>query len=147
MGNQEVRTILIDVDGVLTDNKVWFNHSGERTKAFNSSDIWAIRELISNGFRVIIITASNWPGINHFVKRTGAELMQTRDKAQHITDPYYCVVNDVWDMELAKGAVKSFCPSDAFVEIKAISKILNAKGGEGVISELVLELKDKLLIS
>ena len=48
------------------------------------------------------------------------------------------VGNDINDKEAMKIVVTPFCPSDAHVTIKNISDhILNAKGGDGVIRELL----------
>ena len=40
-------TICVDVDGVLTDGKIWVNHQGEIIKSFNNKDLGAIKELLA----------------------------------------------------------------------------------------------------
>lgn len=138
-----VKTILIDVDGVLTDNKVYFTDSGERSKGFNSKDIRAIRELIANGFEVIALTQSSWPGMVHWAKRTGARVESHRDKwawvSKHVTDPYIAVGDDTPDYETLRFAELAFCPKDADDSLKSFSKIrvLPSKGGEGCIADIV----------
>lgn len=133
--------IIIDCDGVLTDGKVWYDHNGHRTKAFHSRDIWGIRDLISRGYEVQIMTASSWPGLPAFASRTGATVTQQRIKTAE--GPYIAVVDDVWDIELARGAIESFFPADAFLAkiadtlaLEVAPTILKTKGGEGVIAEL-----------
>ena len=37
--------IVCDIDGVLTDGKIWVNHQGEIIKSFNNKDIGAVKEL------------------------------------------------------------------------------------------------------
>lgn len=143
MDNLDCKNIIIDVDGVLTDNKVWFDHQGNRTKGFNSSDIWAIRELISRGYYVALVTASSWPGIDQFARRTGAAVLYERDKETMNISEFICVINDVWDFGLAKKAVQVYAPSDAYSGLftkfpKTI--LIPCKGGDGVISHLVAML-------
>lgn len=136
--------LLIDVDGVLTDNKVYYTHIGERTKSFHSRDIRAIKELVSYGFEVYLLTQSSWPGVNEFAKRTGAIVAQEVDKMQWVINnkimDYICVVDDAPDIQIAMNSKKCYCPADAcqnlFKEVPKI-KLLSTKGGDGVIAELV----------
>lgn len=89
-----IKKILIDFDGVLTDGKIFYTHDAKQFKGTNSRDIRAIKELISNGFEVIIITASSWPGSANFAKKTGAEVVVQRVKHDYVktlTEPYAAI--------------------------------------------------------
>lgn len=130
------KTVIIDVDGVLTDGKVWYNQTGERMKAFHSRDIRAIRELVSHGFSVVLYTQSTWPGLKDYAKRTGAEIVIRREKIP-VPEKYIMVGDDTPDIELMKGSVKAYCPRDADREVFAYCEILDCYGGSGVIAELV----------
>jgi YrbI family 3-deoxy-D-manno-octulosonate 8-phosphate phosphatase len=143
---QEVKIIVTDCDGVLTDGKTWVNHQGEITKGFNTKDVSAIREMISLGFEVHIITASSWPGLKKWASKTGAEVHIFRDKGQIkniIGDqPYIAIGDDVWDLRLFAYAYASFCPSDSVEAVKSEPKvkILKSKGGSGVMAEILTYL-------
>lgn len=132
--------IIIDCDGVLTDGKIYYTSLGQRSKGFNSRDIWAIRELISRGYQVQIMTASSWPGIKEFAKRTGAEVLVTREK--FLDPPYIAIGDDVWDIDLLKGADMAFAPANCIPFIKKMANVrkLKSRGGEGVIAELLEHL-------
>lgn len=139
--------ILIDCDGILTDNTVYYTSKGERSKGFHSRDIRAIRELISRGYDVIILTQSTWPGVKEFSKRTGADVCQAIDKSEWIRDnvkgEYICVCDDASDIEMIKGAADSFAPSDcdpSLLNPMLGVTILKTMGGRGVIAELVTVL-------
>lgn len=136
---KEVKTILIDVDGVLTDGKVWYNHFGERTKGFHSRDIRSIRELVSHGYDVYLITASSWPGLKEYAHRTGALILVDREKACDQFDGFIAIGDDTPDIKMLKKANRAFCPVNADYSVKSLDKItvLNTPGGEGVISEMV----------
>ena len=136
---KNVKTILIDVDGVLTDGKVWYDQYGERTKGFHSRDIRSIRELVSYGFEVYLITASSWPGSKHFANRTGAFVLVDREKSCDQFIDFIAIGDDTADIKMLKKATRAFCPLDACSTVKQLDKItvLNAFGGDGVISELL----------
>lgn len=137
------KTIVCDCDGVLTNGKVYYDAKGGRTKGFHSRDIRAIRQLISHGFRFVILTQSSWPGIDDFAKRTGAEVIMDREKKTDGLEPFIAIGDDTSDIEMLSKAVLAYCPVDADAEVIAMCrvKILMAKGGEAVIAELLRELE------
>lgn len=52
-----IRLAVFDVDGTLTDGRLWFNASGEEMKAFHVHDGQGLRLLEDNGIAVALITA------------------------------------------------------------------------------------------
>ncbi|MEZ5558772.1 MAG: HAD-IIIA family hydrolase [Pseudomonadales bacterium] len=79
-----VRLVSFDVDGVLTDGKLYYTSAGEEIKAFNVQDGSAIKLLLGHGVEVAIITGRDSP----MVSRRAAELgiphlfQNVDDKAQ-----------------------------------------------------------------
>ncbi len=129
----------VDVDGVLTDGKIWVTHKGEISKGFNSRDLAAIRELISNGHQVHIVTASSWPGAESYMNKSGAEFHVLRNK-EEIPFHYDIAIGDsAWDIPMLKKARYMFCPKDAQSEVRFLKdiNILETKGGNGVMAEIV----------
>ena len=53
---RKLKLLLLDVDGVLTDGKLYFATSGEEIKAFHSLDGHGIKMLMGTGVAVGIIT-------------------------------------------------------------------------------------------
>jgi len=51
-----IRMLVLDVDGVLTDGSLYFDHSGNEMKAFNTRDGLGIRALQRCGIEVAVIT-------------------------------------------------------------------------------------------
>lgn len=142
--------IVCDCDGVLTDGKFWLTGNGEITKGFNTRDVRAIKELISWGYEFWIVTASSWPGMEHFAKKTGAAVIVERDKSK-VKDlfdgrPYMAIGDDVWDVKMLDNAQYAFCPYDANeLVINRIGVVkLKSKGGDGCIVELVSLLTPEL---
>lgn len=53
---RKIRLLLLDVDGVLTDGKLYFSNSGEEVKAFHILDGHGIKQLQASGVKVGIVT-------------------------------------------------------------------------------------------
>lgn len=53
---KHIRLLLLDVDGVLTDGKLYFGNDGSEMKAFNTLDGHGIKLLQKSGVKVGIIT-------------------------------------------------------------------------------------------
>ncbi|MFV0278676.1 MAG: KdsC family phosphatase, partial [Parahaliea sp.] len=65
-----VRLLALDVDGVLTDGRIYYGNSGEELKSFNIKDGLGIKLLQRAGVQVAIITGRN----SQIVTRRAAEL-------------------------------------------------------------------------
>lgn len=85
---REVRLAVFDVDGVMTDGRLYLGNSGEESKAFHTRDGLGIKALMQNGIEVAVITARS----SRVVERRMAELgigivLQGReDKAAALDD-------------------------------------------------------------
>lgn len=129
----------IDIDGCLTDGKIWVDHNGNISKGFNSRDLAAIREIIANGHEVHLVTASSWPGAESYLKRSGAVLHIIRNK-EEIPFRYDVAIGDsAWDIPMLRKAKIMLCPDDAQAEVKLLTdmNILRTKGGNGIMCEVV----------
>ncbi len=134
------KTVLIDCDGVLTDGRLHINHTGEKMfKSFHTRDVRAIRELISMGLEVVIVTADDWPGVFAFAEKVGAEVYVTRDKSELPFVNYYAIGDDAWDFGMLAKAVGAFVPADADLSVKKLKgvTVLQTKGGCGVVAEVL----------
>ncbi|CAN5309213.1 3-deoxy-manno-octulosonate-8-phosphatase KdsC [soil metagenome] len=69
----KIRCLILDVDGVLTDGKLYFNEQGEVAKAFSVQDGLGIKLLQQVGITVAIISGRNSP----IVQRRAEELAIT----------------------------------------------------------------------
>ena len=65
-----IRLLVLDVDGVLTDGRLWYDNGGEELKAFHIQDGLGIKLLQSTGVAVAIITGRT----SALVARRAAEL-------------------------------------------------------------------------
>ena len=67
---RQVRLLILDVDGVLSDGRLYYSESGEESKAFSTQDGAAIKMLSDTGVVVAIITGRQ----SKIVARRAAEL-------------------------------------------------------------------------
>jgi len=52
-----IRLAAFDVDGTLTDGRLWYTEDGHELKVFHSHDGHGLKRLLANGIEVAIITA------------------------------------------------------------------------------------------
>lgn len=65
-----IRVVVFDVDGTLTDGRLWYAEDGRETKVFHVHDGLGLKRLQANGIKVAIITAR----ISHPVSLRAEEL-------------------------------------------------------------------------
>lgn len=67
---RKIRWLLLDVDGVLTDGRLYFDNQGEEYKSFNTLDGQGIKALQKTGVKVGIITGRT----SHLVAKRAQDL-------------------------------------------------------------------------
>lgn len=79
---RQVRLLILDVDGVLTDGGLHFDNRGEEYKTFNSLDGHGIRMLLDSGIEVAVITGRESNIVTHRMKELGVKRVYqgNRDK-------------------------------------------------------------------
>src|SRR3954462_10505201 len=70
-GASGVRLMIFDVDGVLTDGRIYYSDSGEEMKAFSTLDGHGIRMLITSGTPVAILTGRRSDVVSHRSRNLG----------------------------------------------------------------------------
>ena len=72
--------MLFDVDGVLTDGKLWYGPSGEALKAFGALDGHGIKALMQSGVTVGLLSSRTSPAVSARATELGiAHLLQGVD--------------------------------------------------------------------
>lgn len=152
-----VRLVALDVDGTLTDGRLYIGADGEAMKAFSVRDGFGLRLLREAGIHVAIITARNSP----IVQTRAAELriedvrQGVADKAQALralcgergVDPHDCAfMGDDWpDLRALSSAGLAAAPSDASAEVRRrahwVSTLPAGAGAVREFCEFVLHAK------
>ncbi len=151
----KIKLIVYDFDGVMTDNKVYVDQDGKETVQVNRGDGLGISEIKKLGIEQIIISTEKNPVVITRAKKLGIYCLQGIENKKDVLINF-CqkndyeleyvayVGNDINDKEAMEIVGYSFCPSDAHGSIKKISNhILDTKGGNGVIRELLDFINNK----
>ena len=141
----------MDVDGTLTDGKVYMSNSGELMKAFNIKDGCGIHDiLVPAGITPVIITGRSSDIVLNRCKELGIDevhqgvrnkieklLMITKDLSTvaYIGDD----INDLSCMEAIKAAGGLIgCPADAVERVKSIVNYISLyNGGDGAVRDFI----------
>lgn len=85
---REVRLAVFDVDGVMTDGRLYLGNSGEEFKTFHTRDGLGIKALMQNGIEVAVITARSSRVVERRMEELGIGIvLQGReDKAAALDD-------------------------------------------------------------
>jgi 3-deoxy-D-manno-octulosonate 8-phosphate phosphatase (KDO 8-P phosphatase) len=83
-----VKLMIFDVDGVLTDGRLYLSDGGEEMKAFNTRDGQGIRLLLDCGIAVGLITARSSRAVERRARELGIELLRqgASDKASSFAE-------------------------------------------------------------
>ena len=68
---RDIRLVTCDVDGVLTDGRIYVDDDGRETKAFNALDGVGMKMLMRAGITVAWITGSSAPAVMHRARTLG----------------------------------------------------------------------------
>jgi len=146
-----IKMLVIDVDGTLTDGKIYMGRKGEIFKVFDIKDGYAIHELLPKyNIMPVIITGRNSSivenrakemGITHIYQGVKDKIRLLRELVQKTNISMFNVAyigDDINDLECMKNCGFKGCPADAAPEIKAIADFIsNKNGGEGAVREFV----------
>ena len=153
-----IKLLLLDVDGVLTDGGITYSDTGDQIKTFQSRDGFGIRLLLDSGIRVGIITGRKSKALEYRCENLGITLLFAgiKDKINAfdkiisqtgiMPEQIAFVGDDLMDLPVMKRVGVSFCVPDACQEVKTHSDIITKKkAGHGAvreICELILKAKD-----
>ena len=151
---KEIKLIVYDFDGVMTDNHVFVDENGKETVMVNRGDGWGVNMIRALGIRQVIISTE----VNPVVARRAAKLKLdvihgVEDK--RITVIKYCeqegidlqdvmyIGNDLNDYEAMNVVGVKGVPADAEPEVKKIADWVSRKnGGDGVVRDLARTLSE-----
>ena len=144
-----IKALVTDVDGVLTDGSLTFDENGVEYKTFNAKDGQGIVMLNKTGFVTAIITARKNGTVRHRFKNLGMTKLYEGCKnkiaalkdfmAEYNLKPEEIayVGDDLPDICVLRVVGLPCCPLDAVDEVRATAKFVSAKnGGKGAIREI-----------
>jgi 3-deoxy-D-manno-octulosonate 8-phosphate phosphatase (KDO 8-P phosphatase) len=146
---QPIRLLILDVDGVLTDGRLYFGPRGEALKVFNVHDGFGLVQLQRAGVQVAILSSRRSPmvaircrelGVRHLYQGVADKLgVFARLCARLKLAPAACacVGDDMQDVPLMRAAGLSFAVADAHREVRRAADIVTRlPGGRGAVREV-----------
>ena len=146
---KQVKMLVLDVDGVLTDGRITYTDSGEQVKSFLSRDGLGIRLLMDNRIQVGIITGRTSGALAHRCRNLGIDLVfdGISDKGAAMDQitartgiPLSAMAfmgDDLIDLPAMKRAGVAVAVADAADEVKRNADIITrANGGQGAVREI-----------
>jgi YrbI family 3-deoxy-D-manno-octulosonate 8-phosphate phosphatase len=146
---QKISLLVMDFDGVLTDNRVWVNEKGEEMVAANRSDSLGLAQLReTENVRLLVISKERNLVVEARCRKLKIPVLQAvDDKAAALNNflaqnniPRQEVVfvgNDTNDLPCFSIAAFTFAPADAHPAVKRqADRVLSLSGGHGAVREL-----------
>jgi 3-deoxy-D-manno-octulosonate 8-phosphate phosphatase (KDO 8-P phosphatase) len=146
----QIKCFAFDIDGVLTDGKLYLLDNGEQVRRMNIKDGFALQLAIKKGYQVVIISGSySEPSITRLNKLGIADIyMRITDKAECLSSflatkniPLSAVLfmgDDIPDYSVMKQVGIAACPRDAAGEIRNCSQYISRfNGGEGCVRDVI----------
>lgn len=146
---KKVRLIVFDVDGVLTDGRLYYGPEGEAFKAFNAKDGLGIRRLIMSGLQVGFITGRESVFVSKRAEDLGIQhvyqnkmdkkpvFLELCQKLSLTPSQVAYMGDDFIDMPVLEEVAIRACPADAMPCVKEVCNfIARNNGGCGAAREL-----------
>ena len=149
VADHDIRLLVVDVDGTLTDGGMYYDGKGEALKKFDTRDAKGMLMLRDAGVRVCVVTAETsavvrarmrklgitdyFPGVKNklaWLEEHGALWQIAPAQTAYIGD-------DLNDLEGLNVVGMSCCPADAVPEVRrAVHYVCSAAGGAGAVREV-----------
>ena len=145
-----VRFLVLDVDGVCTDGKLYFQENGHPVKCFNAQDGIGIKTAMLAGIGIGIITGRNDPCVLARMSQLGvteyhAGFESKLPKLEAIRKKYglkpeeMAYMGDDWiDLDPMRTVGMPIAVANAVAQVKKEARyITSARGGEGAVREAI----------
>jgi 3-deoxy-D-manno-octulosonate 8-phosphate phosphatase (KDO 8-P phosphatase) len=144
-----IRLLALDVDGVLTDGRLYFAEDGQELKTFDTQDGHGIKLLQQSGVACAIITGRNTKlvarragnlGIGHLLQGREDKLVALRELAGElgIALEHIAYVGDDWpDLPAIRAAGLGVAVANAHSELHTHADyVTHLSGGRGAVREV-----------
>tara|TARA_X000000368_G_scaffold111569_1_gene86858 strand:+ start:23775 stop:24245 length:471 start_codon:yes stop_codon:yes gene_type:complete len=152
---KKYKNLLIDVDGVMTDGKMYYTEEGKMMKVFGPDDHEALKMVKEN--LIIHFLSADERGFKISKKRIyddmkfPLDLVSSNKRLEWIEENYKLdesiyICDSFVDVEISKNIGFSMAPSDADKILKEnVDLVLNNKGGNRAVSEACHYIKENFI--
>lgn len=152
----KIKMLVMDVDGTLTDGRIYIGSQGELMKAFDVKDGYGVVQISKKGVIPVIITGrkseivsarADELGITELYQGVSDKLEQLKkvaEKYQIQAEEIAYIGDDYNDMECIQYCGVTACPNDAMDEVKRwVDYVCLRDGGRGAVREFIGYLLQK----
>lgn len=145
-----IKSIFIDVDGTITDGRIFYSSNGEELKCFNVKEGLGIKLAIKSGINVFIITGRKSSIVEKRAKELGIKkvyqnIIDKEKKIKEIAseqginfDECCYIGDDLNDYYAMKLCGYKMCPADAAKEIREMSDFVSQnRCDNGAVREII----------
>ena len=147
---KNIKLLALDVDGVLTDDNIYFGADGFEMKKFNISDGLFIVLAMRSGLEIAIVSRRPSPATDSRMRDLGVKhvLQGHMDKIKLITplleklelefEDIAFIGNEIMDIGLAKKVGLGMAVADSSPElIESADFVTSRRGGDGAVREVL----------
>ena len=147
---KNIKLLALDVDGVLTDDSIYFGPDGFELKRFNISDGLFMVLAMRTGLELAVVSGRYSPATDTRMKDLGVKhvLQAMKDKTAQIEpllqqlglryEDVAFIGNEILDVKLARKVALSVAVADAAAELKqVVAYVTEKKGGQGAVREVL----------
>lgn len=150
-----IKYLVMDVDGTLTDGKIYMGRNGEEFKVFDIKDGYGIKEILPQyGIIPIIITARESKMLENRCEELNIGMLFQGEKNKirklndilnschaSLADCAY-IGDDILDLQcmqpIKEAGGKVGCPADAVIKVKDVADFISGKtGGDGAVRDFI----------
>jgi 3-deoxy-D-manno-octulosonate 8-phosphate phosphatase (KDO 8-P phosphatase) len=144
-----IRLLVLDVDGVLTDGRLYYGRGGEVAKAFHVRDGYGLRRALDAGLQIAVISGRPSEGAAQRLRELGIRhvFLDCREKRKTLTRlqeelniesaATAVMGDDIPDLEMMGLAGLKIAVKDAHPDIlRQADFITTLKGGRGAVREV-----------
>lgn len=147
----KIKVFVMDVDGTMTDGKIYMGPAGEEFKVFDTKDGYGIHEILSkNHVKTVIMTGRTSDIVERRAKELEIDyvLQGVKDKGlamQNLVKELQCELSeaaymgdDIMDLPAMQLCAVKGCPADAALEVREICDYVSTRnGGNGAVRDFV----------
>ena len=147
---EKISLFVFDVDGTLTDGKIYISSEGEAMKAFHAQDGMAMSVAKRLGYDIILISGRKSKILEMRAQELGVielyqnierklELLQDICKKKAISlEQVAYAGDDLNDVPMFEKVGLAWAPADACTDVQKLAHFVSNKGGgQGAVRELV----------
>lgn len=149
--NTKILFLIMDVDGTLTDGKIYMSSAGEAMKSFNIKDGYGIHDILPlAGIVPVVITGRtseivmqrcNELGITRVYQGVSDKLGKLTEVVENLGAAAY-IGDDMNDLACMKAVKQAGgivgCPEDAVENVKQIADFVSShRGGDGAVRDFI----------